>query len=85
VEADVHVCVKIARALGPENALLLSSIRREPSAHGRHGLSLVCVDPCVATLHFLAAAIFCYRSRTQRRSVYQYDDTRSYEWRTERK
>jgi len=34
MEADVHVYVKIARALGLENALLLSSTRREPSAHG---------------------------------------------------
>jgi len=35
VEADVHMCVKIARALGFDHALLLSSTRREPSAHGR--------------------------------------------------
>jgi len=31
----VHVCVKIARALGLEHDLLLSSSRRKPSAHGR--------------------------------------------------
>jgi len=70
VEADVHVCVKIARVFGLEHALLLSSTRREPSAHGRVMLSLVCVDHRVATMHFLAAAIFCHRSRTRRRSIH---------------
>jgi len=35
MEADIHVCVKIARALGFEHALLLSATRRGPSAHGR--------------------------------------------------
>jgi len=55
VETDVYVCVKIARALGLEHAFL-SSTRREPSAHGRHRLSLVCVDH-VATVHFSAAPI----------------------------
>jgi len=55
VETDVHVCVKIARALGLEHALLFST-HREPSAHGRHRLSLVCVDH-VATVHFSAAPI----------------------------
>jgi len=40
VETDVHVCVKIARALGLEHALLFSSTRREPSAHERVTLSV---------------------------------------------
>jgi len=82
VETDV--CVKMARALGLEHALLLSSTRREPSAHGHHRLSLVCVDHRMATVHFLAAPIFCHFLRTQRRSVYPYDDTHSCESRAER-
>jgi len=73
ISGDVHVCVQIARALGLEHALLFST-RREPSAHGRHRLSIVCVDH-VATVHFSAAPIFRYCSRTQRRSVYPYDNT----------
>jgi len=50
----VHVCVKIARALGLEHDLLLSSSRRKPSAHGpSSAFACVCVDH-VATMHFLA-------------------------------
>jgi len=49
------------------HALPLFSARREPSVHGRHRLSLVCVDHRVATMHFLAAVIFRYR--TQRRCL----------------
>jgi len=42
MEADV--CVKIARALGLEHGLLLSSTRRGPSVHGRVTSStLACV------------------------------------------
>jgi len=44
-----------------------------------HQLSLVCIDHRVATMHFLATAIFRHRSRTRRRSVYLYDNTHSSE------
>jgi len=43
VEADVHVCVKIARALGLEHGLLLSTTRQGPSAHGRVTSAFACV------------------------------------------
>jgi len=81
VEADVTWCVKIARALGLEHALLLSSTHREPNAHRRVTSSAFawCVDHRVTTMHFLAAAIFRHRSRTRRRSVYPYDNTYSNE------
>jgi len=63
---DVHVCVKIARALELEHALLLSSIRREPRPHTdvwRHRLSLVCGDHRVATMHFLGCGYTMRDSR----------------------
>jgi len=83
VEKDVHVCVKIACVLGLEHALLLFSTR-EPSAHVRVTSSAFACVRRVISMHFLAAAIFRHRSRTQRRSVYPYDNTYSCEWRAER-
>jgi len=57
-----------------EHALLLSSTQ-EPSAHGRVTSSAFACVRRVATVQFLAAAIFRHRSLTQRRSVYPYDET----------
>jgi len=65
-------CVRKNRARArARTCFTVSSARREPSAHGYvTSLLLVCASTIVATMHFLAAAIFCHRSRTQRRSVY---------------
>jgi len=61
VEADV----KIARAFGLEHASLLSSIRRESSAHGHMtSLAFACVRrPSCGNDAFLAATIFRHRLR----------------------
>jgi len=79
VVADVHVCVKIARALGFDmlycSPRLVENRTRTCDVIGFR----LCVDHHVATMHFLAAAIFRHRSRTRRRSIYPYDNTHSSE------
>jgi len=52
------VCVKIARALGLEHALLFSSFRREPSAHGHMTSSAFACVHRVATMHFFSRSNF---------------------------
>jgi len=86
METDVHVCVKITRALGLEHALLLFSTRREPSAHGRvTSLAFVCVRwPSCGNDAFFSRSDFP-PPLTQRRSVYPYDYMHSCKWRAERK
>jgi len=71
---QMFMCVKIARTLGLEYALLLFS-----TDVWRYRLSIVCVDHRVTIMHFWAAAIFRHRSCTQRRSVYRYIDMHSSE------
>jgi len=58
-ETDVHVYVKIARALGLEHALLLSSTRREPSVHGR--ASTIVWQRCIFQPHRFSVTAHAYR------------------------
>jgi len=58
-------CVRKNRARArARNAALLFSARQEPSAHGRHRLSFVCVEH-VATVHFSAAPISATAQHTR--------------------
>jgi len=80
------VCVKIARALELEHALLLSSTRREPSAHGRvtsSAFACVCRPSCGNDAFFNRSDFPSPLTHTETLSVYPYDNTHSCEWRAE--